>query len=74
MGPGPCDHLYAGSLCGPMQAGVSRGVPSLPGVSVVRCSLCSAIAAAQSEQGVRYSAIPTSRETEVLVVSPARLR
>lgn len=73
VGPGPCDHLSAGSLCEPMQVGVSRGAPSLPGVSAVRRSLCSVIAAAQSEQGLRHSAIPTSRETEALVVSPARL-
>lgn len=73
VGPGPCDHLSAGSLCEPMQVGVSRGAPSLPGVSAVRRSLCSVIAAAQSEQGLRHSAFPASRKTEAPVVSPARL-
>lgn len=73
VGPGPCDHLSAGSLCEPMQVGVSRGAPSLPGVSAVRRSLCSVIAAAQSEQGLRHSTIPASRKTEAPVVSPARL-
>lgn len=75
MCPGPCDHLDVGSPLEPMQVGVSWGSPSLLGVSSPRRSLCSPqsmITAPQPEQVMRHSAILTNRETEALVVSPAR--